>query len=621
MKKIIIINIVLLFIGIDLFSQSKLFIPNEFINAYKANTRSKTGDPGDNYFINYSDYTIKATFDSETGLLKGSEKIVYHNFSPDSLQIIIIRLYKNLFKKGNARDFMINPADVTDGIIISDFKINNKELDISNFQFYGTNMFVNLPDALAPNAELVIEINWEYSTPLQTTIRNGRYGENIFMVAYWYPQIAVYDDIFGWDNNSFSGTQEYYNDHSNFDVTITVDAPNLVWATGVLQNPNDVFQKKYAERLKAAKKTSDVVVIVAPDDYAKGNILKNKKENSWHYLAEKVPDFAFAVSDKHNWDATSISMPDRAERVLVNAVYADSSEIYHSLAEVSRKIIGYFSFKKPGIYYPYPAMTVFEGGGGMEYPMMVNEGDIEDECAFYYVTAHEIGHTYFPFYTGTNESRYAWMDEGLISYFPRFAVDDLFGTCNKKQDIISNYSRIAGTSNDMPLMVPSILYKNFFAYRNIAYNRPAYALYILNEYLGDSLFYASIQEYVERWKYKHPCPYDFFYTFEDVVKEDLAWIWKPFFFEFVTPNLSITDAEFNGGLYFSVQNTGGIPLPVNLKIIFSGNRTQDVVKDVSCWKDTDKIDFYIPMTEKPVKIIMQNELIPDIDMSDNIFEF
>ncbi len=599
-----------------------LYMSNEFVKAYQNNTRNSDGTPGENYFINFADYNINVFFDPATGKLSGNEAIIYHNQSNDTLNQLVLRVYKDIFKRGNPRDYAINPDDANNGVNIKTLKINGTELTISKLNSYGTNYFINLPNGLLPGSTVKLTIEWEFTMPQKTAIRNGKYAENIYFVGYWYPRIAVYDDVFGWDNNIFTGAQEFYNDHSNYDVKITVPYPNIVWATGTLKNSYDVFTKKYADRIKNALNSNEVVHILTPEDYNQARILKNKKQNTWHFVADKVPDFAFATSDRHNWDAVGTSMPDRTQRVLISGVYADSSEIYHTLADVSRKIINYYSFKRPQIYYPYPAMTVFEGGGGMEYPMMVNEGDVENKCSFYYITAHEIGHSYFPFYTGTNETKYAWMDEGLISFFPRFAIDDLFD-CNSKNDIAKYYQLIAGSNTDLPIMTPSDIFKDFRTYRNIAYYRPAYAFYILHDYLGDSLFFAALRTFVKNWHYKHPYPYDFFYTFDNVANEDLSWIWKPFFFEFSKPDLALTNVQYRlDGLYFSIENKGGMPLPIYAEIIIDKNKKEIIRKQVNIWKsDKYKIDFYIPTNTKPVKIQLGDETIPDTDLSNNIFIF
>ncbi|MEA3451287.1 MAG: M1 family metallopeptidase [Bacteroidota bacterium] len=620
MKKTLLLFSIIILSSNFIIAQSNLYMPTEFAKAYKKGTRSFDGNPGAKYFVNYSDYTINADFNPVTGNLIGAEKIIYHNESNDTLKMIVIRLYKNLFKKGNARDFSIPKEDINDGVNISKLVVNGEKQDVSKLFIRGTNLYVRLKDKLEPKSTINLEIEWDFKMAQTRPIRNGKYGDKVYFVSYWYPQIAVYDDVFGWDKNTYTGATEFYNDHSNFDVKLTIPHPNLLWATGMLQNTTDIFNQKYSNLIKKALTGNDIVNIIKPDDLKQGKILKNNKKNTWHFVASKVPDFAFATSDKHNWDATSISIPDKAERVLVSGVYLDASKNYHSLAEVSRKIISYFSFKKPQIFYPYTAMTVFEGGGGMEFPMMVNEGYMKDLCDYYYVTAHEIGHSYFPFYTGSSETRYAWMDEGLISFFPRLAVDEIFGTCNTEKDIITNYNKTAGNETDLPLMVPSSIFKDFFAYRNIAYNRPAYAFYIIRDYLGDSLFFAALREYTVRWHYKHPYPFDFFFTFNEVAKEDLSWLWKPFFFEFTKPDLALIDVKYKNGLYFNVKNLGGMPQSINVKITLSNGKIQHYKKELDYWKNSDKLEVYIPLSKKPIKIQLDNGN-PDVNVENNLFEF
>ncbi len=603
------------------YSQSSLFMPNEFVQAYKNGTRNYDGTPGKNYFTNHSDYQIQVDFNPQTGFLQGKEQITYHNDSPDTLKKLTLRLYKNIFKKGNPRDFALNSDDINDGIKIISVQINGVDFDTKKISSYGTNAYINLPEKLLPKTKLQIDIEWEFTMPEHTDYRTGKYGKDDYFVGYWYPQIAVYDDVFGWDSNMFGGAEEFYNDHCNFNVSITVPAPYIVWASGICENYFDIFNVKYVNRIKDAQKSNNIVTILSQADYASNDILKNKTKNTWKFKAEKIPDFAFATSKNHNWDAVSLSEPDRPERVFISAVYADSSKIFHTLAHTSREIIKFYSFNKPQVFYPYQSMTVFEGGGAMEFPTMVNLGDIEQKQTFYYVTAHEIGHTYFPFFTGTNETRYAWMDEGLISFFPRFATDAIFDSCQSSSDIIKNYKNIAGSAVDLPIMVPSSIFKDFRTYRNVAYNRPAFAFLMLHNYLGDSLFYASLKEFTERWHYKHPYPYDFFYTFENVTGENLSWLWEPYFFNFAKPDLSLEKVEFSGGLKIIVKNTGGMPLPVNINVVLANGKIQKIKKDISCWKNSDICEIFIPMSQKPKKIILGNNTLPDVNNNDNLYEF
>ena len=585
--------------------------------ALKNKTRDTLGFPGVRYFANYADYLIKVSFDTETGNLTGRETIKYYNNSPDTLNQIIIRLYYNLIKKGNARDFSVDPRDVNDGVVISKILVGNLAINNADLQYVGTNLIVNLNRKIAPQSQTEIKIEWSSVVPQNTSIRTGKYANANYMVAYWYPQIAVYDDVFGWDRRSHTGTQEFYNEHSNYDVEITVASPYVVWATGKLVSPSDVFKENIVNKIKKATFSDSVISVIKPQDYQNDNILKDKKQNTFHFVAKQVPDFAFAVSKDHCWDAVGISMPDREERVLISGVYADSSELFHQLASISRKIISYFSFKQPRIYYPYNSMTVFQGNGGMEYPMMVNIGHTDDKEGFYYVVAHEIAHTYFPFYTGTNETLYAWMDEGFINFFPRLAVDNIF-KINTTQQIFDNYQRLAGTIHDLPIMTPTDIYHNFFLYRNIAYNKPAFAFNTLYQYIGDSLFFGAIRYFVDIWKYKHPLPADFFACFETYTKQDFSWFFKPYFYEIRYPHYEITNIRKEGGLYFEIKNIGGIPQPISVVIEYENGQKQEFNKDVSCWKEKNILDIYINTSEKVKNIIFAKSRIVDIDSKNQI---
>ncbi|MBN2892764.1 MAG: M1 family metallopeptidase [Bacteroidales bacterium] len=617
MKKSLLLLSFMLF-GIILWGQNSLYMTKEFKKAYKNKTRSNSGNPGENYFTNFSDYTINAEFNPESGFLSGNETIIYHNQSSDTLNLIVIRLYQNLFAKGRPRDFAINPNDLTNGVLIKKLTFNEIEINPAEINSYATNMFLSTPEAINPNSTVEIKIEWEINFPQNTTVRNGKYGENVWFIGYWYPQIAVYDDVFGWDINNYSGATEFYNDHSNFDVNITVPAPNILWATGELQNIDEIYTKKFAKRIKDAQISDDVVKIITPEDLTENKILKNKEKNTWHFKALQVPDFSFSTSDKHNWDGVSLLLPNQ-EKIFISGVYADSTENFHQLAKFTRDIIEVYSFKLPAIPYPYPAMTVFQGGGGMEYPMMVNESATGKLCSDYYVTAHEIGHSYFPFFTGSNETRYAWMDEGLISFFPRLVVDILSPDCNSEKQISTNYKRVANGYTDLPLMVPTSIFKDFWSYRVIAYDRSSFALLQLYNYLGDSLFFAGLQEYTKRWAHKHPYPYDFFYTFEDVTGKDLSWFWKPYFFEFVEANLAITEAKYSKNeLNITIENKGGMPLPIYLEITLSDGDIKIFEQNIGCWENSNKYKTNISLENKPIKIQLGKSDIPDIDENDNI---
>ncbi len=613
----------------SLFAQNtNLYLPLDIKQAYEKGTRSSNGAPGANYWQNSSDYTIKVALDPATRIVKGEETVVYSNNSPDTLKQLVIRLYPDIFKKGNNRNEIVAPEDITEGVTIQEVVLDGKSIELDSrrpmVRRSGTNMFVNLASAIFPSSKATIKISWSYAIPKKTHIREGLYGESSFFVAYWYPQIAVYDDINGWDKINYTGTQEFYNDFNNYIVDITVPNNFIVWATGVLQNPDDVLEKEYASRYKNSQTSDEIINIIKQEDLRKGKITQNKQQHTWKFKAESVPDFAFATSNKYLWDATSIIVDAQTgRRTGVGAAYNPDSKDFYEVARYGRETVDFLSRQMPGIPFPYPNITVFNGSGGMEFPMMVNDGSYGlAEAAE--VTAHEIAHTYFPFYMGINERKYAWMDEGWAQFLPndmQFKLKaDAKGTYSPQSYNASVYSKFAGNQMDMPMMVPSVLLEGS-SYGFASYFRPGVAYAMLENLLGEELFKKALHEYMRRWNGKHPMPYDFFYTFNEVANEDLAWFWKPWFFEQGYPDLGIkpnASAAQKGNLV--IERKGDIPVPIHLKITYSDNSESTIQETASIWKDGAREYVIILAPDKTVKQVqLGNQQIPDADMSNNVY--
>ncbi len=606
------------------------FIPANLQHAYQNGTRSMDGAPGPNYWQNHSDYTIQVQFQPETRQLSGKEAILYYNESPDSLPRLVFRLYQDLYKKGNLRDWPVDVEDLHDGVQLKQLTINGENIDLNDKSLVkrrGTNLFVELNPPLPPQTSLSIAIKWELRLPHKSNIRMGTYDSTSFHVAYWYPQVAVYDDVQGWDTDNYSGLQEFYNDFCNYDVTIKVPANFVVWATGRLQNPATVLQKKFLKRYEQALQSDEIVHIITQEDLENGNITRQNQWNEWHFKAQNVPDFAFSTSDHYLWDLTSAVVdPQKARRVLIGAAFKVTSKDFFKVAEIARKSILYFSTRIPGIPFPYPSLTVFNGQGGMEFPMMVNDGSAKQWRSTVHVTSHEIAHTYFPFYMGINERKYAWMDEGWATMLPfEFQAKEAPGYDPIERNI-NRYVQMAGTEFDIPMMVPTSVYGGSArgSYRNASYNRSGTAYYLLKELLGEDLFLNALQTYMERWNGKHPIPFDFFFTFNQVADEDLGWFWKPWFFEFAHPDLQLSATKKDDrSLNVSVINKGGLPLPVKFKLFYQ-NGLQDSVKySLRVWKENPKrFEVTLPLKNQNIeKIELGDAKIPDINQDDNVIHF
>jgi len=596
-----------------------LFMHKELRQAYENGYRSFDGTPGPNYFINRIDYDIKADFDPETRLLSGSETITFTNNSPDSLDYLVFNLYQDIYKKGNSRDWDMGPHDIHDGVNIKKLKINGKEIPLErpHYRNYFSLMTVRLPDVLASGEQLKAEVDWEFTVAEKTSIRQGMYGEGNFFIAYWYPKIAVYDDLVGWDTHGHTGRTEFYNDFGDYKVEITVPAEYTVWSGGVLQNAKDILTKKYYKRYREAHESEKVIKIISADDREKRtNIQKDAESHTWKFDFENTPDFSFALSNTYLWDGVKASNGERD--IFVQSAYKSESENFHEVAEITKNIVEYFSTELPAIPFPYPQATAFNGGGGMEFPGMVNDTEVGTRDGTIYLTSHEFGHSYFPFAAGFDEQKFAWMDEGLISYFPRYTVNEFSHEDDPGylQALVQQYAKGAGNFNDMPMIYPS---ENTgrFGYRFHAYTRPGAAFYVLEQEIGKDLFFEALREFYKRWEGKHPKGFDLFFTFNEVAGQDLAWFWKAWFFDAGYPDIALNIPE-NGKL--AVIKKGLLPVPVRLQITFADGTSDELFVKAENWKDgKTKLSIDLPAGDI-VEIKTDTNHIPDSYPEDNIWK-
>ena len=596
---------------------NSLFMNKAYKKALKSQTRSATGKPGAKYWQNRSDYKIQVSFDVERRVITGTETIDYFNNSPDTLKQLYFDLIQDLFKKGTARDWDIGQTDLHEGVDIKALKIDGVDIEIPTLRHNASKMIVRLNKQFAPNSNHKVEVEWEVIIPGTRTIRMGTYNKTNFMVAYWYPKIAVYDDLWGWARQPHTGNCEYYNEFGDYEVEVKAPKGYMLWSTGVLQNEKTIYKKDIINRIAQARESDKVIHITTAKDIEFANVLVEGDSLIWKFKAQSVPDFAFAMSKSYIWDATSAESGDR--RVLINSVYKTTSNDFETVADVAQKSIKFYTNECPKIVFPYPQITIFNGAGGMEFPGMVNDGDSRDYTGTLFVTSHEIGHSYFPFNTGLNEQLYAWMDEGLITFFPRKIVGKYTDDSNYVafQDIIKSYNKYAGSIWEMPLMIPST--NTGFSYRYQAYSRSSVAFYTLSEYLGADTFDLALQEFSRRWQQKHPTPYDFFNTFNEVAGEDLAWFWKPWFFELGYADLAI---EVSNDHMFTIVNKGGFPVPIHLTINLKNGKTETLDIPASVWKKGTKT-FVVDFTDKEFtfkKLILDTKLTPDAFVEDNVWE-
>ena len=609
---------------------SSLFLPLDVKTAYDDATRSPDGRPGKNYWQNKSEYKIDVEVFTESGLLVGEETIKYFNNSPDTLNRIVFRIYQDISKVGALRDWYIGKNLLTDEVRIDELIIENDTIDVaggSRMVYRGsTNMIVYLNKLLSPNSNITVKVKWQFKIPDKRKIRMGDYGDGNYFVAYWYPQIAVYDDIDGWDLNDYEGAAEFYNDFSDFDVRINVPAGSVVWATGELKNGSEVLREDIYSKYEQAKASDSTVRIISTEDYKSGLVTSNKEKNNWHFVAKNITDFSFALSKSFNWDGASLIVDSTSgRRALTDVVYKDSTIHYNNAAQYARASVKYLSEELPGSPYPYSHVTSYCNGslgGGMESPMMANNGAPTDLANHVGLIFHEIAHNYFPFMMGTNERKYAWMDEGWAAFLPSELVDHYDPAYDYLKGRVDSYEFSAGKEAEIPPIIPSYSYKSRFM-RTGFYDRPSVAYNELMQLLGRDLFKKAMLEYINRWKGKHPISLDFFNTINEVTNQDLSWFWNPWFYEWGYPDLSVQKVERKGDFILAtIQKLGSIPTRVVATFEYKDGSVKTIEKPASIWKDNNnQLEVKIETSKKVKRVIVGDKHIPDSVEDNNIFVY
>ena len=609
-------------IGTIAFGQSGYYIPINFQKAYTNNTRSYDGKPGKDYWQNKADYDIKVNFDPFSRKLIGNENIDYYNNSPDTLKKLVFHLFSDYYKKGNRRDFDVDAEDESDGVNISKLILNGKEINYDdnnkNLSLSHTSFTLYLDDFVIPGEKINLKVEWNYIVNKGSSTRTGEVDSTSFFIAYFFPRLAVYDDINGWNNFDYTGDAEFYNDFGNFKLAVTVPKNFIVWATGTLQNPEEVFTKKYLTLFNEALNSDNVIHIIDTLDYLDKNITQQKSLNTFRFSADNVSDAAFALSDHYLWDASRLLTDKKTgSKTLISAVYNKSSEDFYEVEEIAKKVIGYMSYNFPGVPFPFPSMTVFNGLDQMEYPMMVNDTTIGFDEVFE-LTTHEIFHSYFPFYMGINETNYAWMDEGINSFITYCIIKNVYPEVEWNQPFGDEYKNLIGNFGDEPLFVNSNIIKRP-NYNYVCYDKPLSFFLVLQDFLGEDVFKNTLQEFMNRWNGKHPVPYDFFYTFENVTGKNLEWLIKPWFFQYGYVDLSIKDAAISNGNYkINIEKKGLLPAHFGLVINYSDDSSDTLEYKASVWMNGENIfKVTIPSNKKIKKLEILDKTLRDADLTNN----
>lgn len=607
-------------VSVNLVAQTNLPVPINIKAAFDKGTRDINGKPGKNYWQNTAVYDIAVNFEPATRVITGTEVINYTNNSPDTLKEIIFKLYPNIYKKGSSRLMNISGDDVTDGLIIEKMSAAGTLITESNYRIDATNMIVRI-EPLLPNRSVNFSIAYSYTLNKKSHMRTGEIEAGAYFIAYFFPRIAVYDDIDGWNRNPYLGTHEFYNDFCDFTLAITVPADYTVWATGDLENADKIFKDKYLKRIQQAEANDGYVTVIDSTDIGMEHTTKGDKTNTWKFNAKHVTDAVFALSNHYMWQSSSLVVDKlTGRRTRVDAVFNPKHKDYFWVVSDARKTVEAMSYQFPKWPFPYSHETVFDGLDQMEYPMMVNDNPVENRAESIELTNHEIFHTIFPFYMGTNETKYGWMDEGwatmgewLISPMIDSTIVDEYG--------VAGYENASGTEIDLPITTLTTQQYGTSMFIN-SYPKPAMGYMYVKDLLGDELFYKGLHNYIRNWNGRHPIPYDFFNSMNAGTGKNLNWFWKRWFFDSGVPDLAIAKLTEKGKLkQVLVESKGTKPLPVDLTVFYTDGTSERIHRNISVWEKGNKTFLVSFSSGKKIKSLMLGSTyVPDINKSDNVYK-
>jgi len=602
-------------------AQTSLPVPRNIQTAYDKGTRNTSGKPGKNYWQNFAEYNLQISFEPTTRLVSGIENIIYINNSPDTLDGIVFKLYPNIFQIGAPRLGKIDKTDISDGVQINQFVVDGKEKSVNGLKISATNMRVPI-SPLFPKNSIHFTINYSYILNKGSHFRTGEIDNGAWFLAYFFPRIAVYDDLDGWNMFPYLGPQEFYNDFCNFKIAIKVPKDYVVWATGDLQNCQEVLSPQYCQRLKMAEKSDYITTIIDSTDLKTGNITINNPENTFRFETTNITDIAIAISNHYLWKSSSLVVDSATgRRTRVDAVFNPQYQDFFEVINFARKTVESMSYKFPRWPFPYSHETVFNGLSGMEYPMMVNNPSSGSRAESIDYTIHEVFHTMFPFFMGINETKYGWMDEGW-AFMSNWLITPMIDSGLLSDGFLSlmdDYQENAGSEVDLPIITLTTQINDHWGLAANCYPKPALGYLYVKDLLGDDLFFKGFHQYINDWNGKHPMPYDFFNSMNVGSGVNLNWFWKRWFFDSGVPDLAIRKfIDSNKEKTIIVEMKGDKPVPIDLNILFADGSVQKIHRPVGIWERGNKtVDIKFTSSKIVKEITMDSPIVPDINKKDN----
>ncbi len=536
--------------------------------------RTGSGAPGAAYYQQQADYKMDVEIDDINAILSGQETITYTNNSPDKLEFLWVQLDQNVREKDSKSPLIesavVDPAEIPENFVKKymtepfdgGFKIasvESKDGGALPFVINQTMMRVEMPADLKPGGKFTFKIKWSYqiNDHVMNRARSGyeyfKEDDNrVYVIAQFYPRMAVYNDVEGWQNSQFWGRGEFALPFGNFEVNITVPSDHMLDGTGVLTNRKEVYTKEMLARYEKAKKSYDTpVFIVTQKEAERAEKQKATTKKTWKLKATNVRDFAFATSRRFVWDMMAVKVGNK-DVMAVSMYPKEGNPLWE---EYSTKAVASTlkSYSRMTFEYPYhKAISVHAKNQGMEYPMICwnwgrpnPDGTYSERVKYGMISViiHEVGHNYFPMIVNSDERQWTWMDEGLNTFLQYVAEQDFEKDYPSRRGPASKI--VPYMSGDQSFIAPIMTQSNnIYQFGSNAYAKPGTALNILREtIMGRELFDYAFKTYANRWKFKHPTPEDFFRTIEDASAVDLDWFWRGWFYTTDYTDIGIKDVK------------------------------------------------------------------------------
>ncbi|HEX9729304.1 MAG TPA: M1 family metallopeptidase [Gemmatimonadales bacterium] len=611
--------------------------PAAYQAAVARGTRTADGAPGPNYWQQWTDYTLFASLDPTGNRIEGRAQMRYHNNAPGPLPVVFLHVLQNIHAAGAVRN---EPQEVTGGVQLRRVAAGGQTLAEHaleagpGYAVEGTIMAIRPPTPVPSGGTLTMEIDWSFVVPESGAGRMGRDRDDFYHVAYWYPQMAVFDDVVGWHVDAYRGGAEFYAGFGSYDLTVEAPDGWVIMATGALQNAREVLPDPIRVRLERAAHSDSVIHVLTPEDFGPGKATRRTDRGRlrWHYVADTVRDAAFAAMRASRWDAARTPVGDRdrdgrMDYARVDAFWRTSAPKWHNTWRYAQHAIDFLS-RWTGLSYPWPHMSAIEGGGiiggGMEFPMMTLIGDYNQrgDSALYYVTAHELAHMWVPMLVGTDEKRYAWMDEGTTTFNENQARMEFFPGLNHDLDDQNTYLGAARAGLEGTMMRWSDYHYPGPAYGVASYSKPASLLVALRGLLGEERFLGIYRTYLLRWRYKHPKPWDFFRTVNAVSGENLDWFWRTWYYETWTLDHAVASVTAsNDATIIVVEDRGTAAMPAWVTISRADGTTLVREVPVATWlSGATRAEITIPAGSAVIRVeIDRDGAFPDVDRSNNVW--